>query len=104
MRVSINEFFALLKNGLSLRSNGPLCGAVYVKEIKGERFLVMHWPEDQTYDLDALGDFKPVVRKPEKIRLDKFERFAKRLFFNAEFFVEVVDPDKDEDHGKQRTK
>jgi len=93
MHVSIDEFFALLKNGLSLRSNGPLCGDVCIKTIKGKRFLYMCWPEDKKYDKDALGKVRALVRKPEKIRLEKFERFAKRMFHGIDFFVQIVDPD-----------
>lgn len=96
MNVSVREFFALLKNGLTLRSSGPLCGEVCVKKIKGKRYLYMSWPEDEKPVANALGDFKQVVRKPEKMRLEKFERFATRLFHSTEFFVQIIDPDSGE--------
>jgi len=96
MRISVEEFFAILKNGMTLRSTNPLCGEVYVSESKGKRYLVMHWPEDNRIDIDKLGDFKPVVRKPVRIPLERFETFAKRLFNDAEFFMEISDPDREE--------
>lgn len=101
MQVTIKEFFALLKSGLTLRSNGPLCGDVCVKKIRGKLYLCMSWPEDAEYDRDALGEYKALIRKPEKIPLKKFERFATRMFYDAQFSVQIADPNPEKEVWKR---
>lgn len=96
MRISINEFFNLLKKGLSLRGSNPRCGRIQIETHRGKKWLVMRWPEDSREEVDEYGDFVPAPTHVEKISLEKFEYFAARIFHGVEVFMGV---DADEDVG-----
>lgn len=98
MRLSIQEFFALLHHGMSLRGRNGYCGVVRVEKRKGKTFLKMHWPDPdpQQTHIDEYGDFIPPPKQPvERIPLDKFEYFAKRLFDGIVFDIDVEPPKKE---------
>lgn len=94
MRLSIGEFFYLLREKLRLTGRTAACGEVYlkIKKRKGKEpleLLAMRWPEKEEGGTDAYGEPIDPVDTEITVPLKKFEFFATRLFYDVEFEMDL---------------